>query len=67
MVASLGLVDLLPNRSASARPFGPRAVNEISRIRRVLDTRGGRARMRSHPDEYKPGRVECIEPCAFIF
>jgi len=37
-LVSLGLVDLLPNRSAIVRPFGPQEVNEISQIRRLLET-----------------------------
>jgi DNA-binding GntR family transcriptional regulator len=37
-LVSLGLVELLPNRSAIVRPFGPREVNEISQIRRLLET-----------------------------
>jgi DNA-binding GntR family transcriptional regulator len=37
-LASLGLVDLLPNRGAIVRPFGPQEVSEISQIRRVLET-----------------------------
>ena len=37
-LVSLGLVELLPNRSAIVRPFGPREVSEISQIRRLLET-----------------------------
>jgi DNA-binding GntR family transcriptional regulator len=37
-LVSLGLVEVLPNRSAIVRPFGPREVNEISQIRRLLET-----------------------------
>ena len=37
-LASLGLVDLLPNRGAIVRPFGPAEVREISQIRRLLET-----------------------------
>jgi DNA-binding GntR family transcriptional regulator len=36
-LAGLGIVDLLPNRGAIVRPFGPREVREISQIRRVLE------------------------------
>jgi DNA-binding GntR family transcriptional regulator len=36
-LAGLGIVDLLPNRGAVVRPFGPREVREISQIRRVLE------------------------------
>jgi DNA-binding GntR family transcriptional regulator len=41
-LASLGLVDLLPNRGAIVRPFGPQEVSEISQIRRVLETEATR-------------------------
>jgi DNA-binding GntR family transcriptional regulator len=41
-LASLGLVDLLPNRGAVVRPFGPREVREISQIRRLLETEATR-------------------------
>lgn len=41
-LASLGIVDLLPNRGAVVRPFGPREVREISQIRRVLETEAAR-------------------------
>ena len=41
-LASLGLVDLLPNRGAIVRPFGPQEVSEISQIRRVLETEAAR-------------------------
>jgi DNA-binding GntR family transcriptional regulator len=37
-LVSLGLVELLPNRSAIVRPFGPWEVGEISQIRRLLET-----------------------------
>jgi DNA-binding GntR family transcriptional regulator len=36
-LAGLGVVELLPNRGAIVRPFGPREVREISQIRRVLE------------------------------
>jgi DNA-binding GntR family transcriptional regulator len=36
-LAGLGIVELLPNRGAIVRPFGPREVREISQIRRVLE------------------------------
>jgi DNA-binding GntR family transcriptional regulator len=41
-LASLGLVDLLPNRGAVVRPFGPQEVSEISQVRRVLETEAAR-------------------------
>jgi len=41
-LASLGLVDLLPNRGAIVRPFGPQEVSEISQVRRVLETEAAR-------------------------
>ncbi|QDT65239.1 HTH-type transcriptional regulator LutR [Calycomorphotria hydatis] len=34
---SLGLVDLLPNKGAVVRPFGPNEVREIFHVRRVLE------------------------------
>jgi DNA-binding GntR family transcriptional regulator len=36
-LASLGLVDLLPNRGAVVQPFGPQEIREISQIRRLLE------------------------------
>jgi DNA-binding transcriptional regulator YhcF (GntR family) len=42
-LASLGLVDLLPNRGAIVRPFGPAEVKEISQIRRLLETEATRS------------------------
>ncbi len=39
---SLGIVDLLPNRGAVVRPFGPREVREISQIRRILEVEATR-------------------------
>jgi DNA-binding GntR family transcriptional regulator len=51
-LASLGLVDLLPNRGAIVRPFGPAEVREISQIRRLLETEATRnACGRIPPDE----------------
>jgi DNA-binding GntR family transcriptional regulator len=51
-MASLGLVDLLPNRGAIMRPFGPAEVSEISQIRRLLETEATRnACGRIPPDE----------------
>ena len=41
--ASLGLVDLLPNRGAIVRPFGPAEVSEISQVRRLLETEATRS------------------------
>jgi DNA-binding GntR family transcriptional regulator len=41
-LASLGLVDLLPNRGAVVRPFGRQEVSEISQIRRVLESEAAR-------------------------
>lgn len=42
-MASLGLADLLPNRGAIVRPFGPAEVREISQIRRLLETEATRS------------------------
>ena len=42
-LASLGLVDLLPNRGAVVRPFGPKEVSEISHVRRLLETEAARS------------------------
>ena len=42
-LASLGLVELLPNRGAVVRPFGPQEVREISQIRRLLETEATRS------------------------
>jgi DNA-binding GntR family transcriptional regulator len=41
-IANLGLVDMLPNRGAIVRPFGPREVREISQIRRLLESEAAR-------------------------
>jgi DNA-binding GntR family transcriptional regulator len=41
-LAGLGLVDLLPNRGAVVRPFGPREVREISQVRRILEVEATR-------------------------
>jgi DNA-binding GntR family transcriptional regulator len=41
-LASLGIVDLLPNRGAVVRPFGPREVREIGQIRRILEVEAAR-------------------------
>jgi len=41
-LASLGLVDLLPNRGAVVQPFGPQEIREISRIRRLLEVEAAR-------------------------
>jgi DNA-binding GntR family transcriptional regulator len=41
-LVSLGLVDLLPNRGAVVRPFGPAEVSEISQIRGLLETEATR-------------------------
>ena len=51
-LASLGLVDLLPNRGAIVRPFGPAEICEISQIRRLLETEATRSACgRIPPDE----------------
>ncbi len=54
-LASLGLVDLLPNRGAIVRPFGPAEVSEISQIRRLLETEATRTAC---------GRIPADELCA---
>lgn len=41
-LASLGLVELLPNRGAVVQPFGPREVREISEVRRLLEVEATR-------------------------
>src|SRR5262245_51693160 len=41
-LAGLGIVDLLPNRGAVVRPFGPREVREIGQIRRLLEVEAAR-------------------------
>jgi DNA-binding GntR family transcriptional regulator len=41
-LASLGLVDLLPNRGAVVQPFGPQEIREISQIRRLLEVEATR-------------------------
>ncbi len=41
-IANLGLVELLPNRGAIVRPFGPREVREISQVRRLLESEAAR-------------------------
>ncbi len=41
-LASLGLVELLPNRGAVVQPFGPHEIREISHIRRLLEVEATR-------------------------
>jgi DNA-binding GntR family transcriptional regulator len=41
-LAGLGIVDLLPNRGAVVRAFGPRQLREMSQVRRVLETEATR-------------------------
>ncbi len=41
-LASLGLVDLLPNRGAVVQPFGPPEIREISQLRRLLEVEAAR-------------------------
>jgi DNA-binding GntR family transcriptional regulator len=41
-LASLGVVELLPNRGAVVLPFGPGQVREISQVRRVLEVEATR-------------------------
>lgn len=41
-LASLGLVELLPNRGAVVQPFGPAEIREISQIRRLLEVEATR-------------------------
>lgn len=41
-LSNLGIVELLPNRGAVVRPFGPQQVREIGQIRRVLEVEGVR-------------------------
>jgi DNA-binding GntR family transcriptional regulator len=41
-LASLGLVELLPNRGAVVQPFGPQEIREISDIRRLLEVEAAR-------------------------
>jgi DNA-binding GntR family transcriptional regulator len=50
-LASLGLVDLLPNRGAIVRPFGPAEIREISQIRRLLETEAARSACGRIPPE----------------
>lgn len=42
-LAGLGIVELLPNRGAVVRPFGPRQLREMSQVRRVLEAEAARA------------------------
>lgn len=41
-LAGLGIVDLLPNRGAVVRQFGPQEFREICQVRRVLEVEGSR-------------------------
>jgi DNA-binding GntR family transcriptional regulator len=53
-LAGLGLVDLLPNRGAVVRPFGPQEVREISQVRRVLEVEATRCACgRTDPENLK--------------
>jgi len=37
-LAGLGLVELLPNRGAVVKPFGPQELHDMSQVRRVLES-----------------------------
>jgi DNA-binding GntR family transcriptional regulator len=51
-LATLGMVELLPNRGAVVLPFGPQQFREISQIRRVLEDEGARCACgRTPPDQ----------------
>ena len=41
-LASVGLIDLKPNRGAVVRPFGPRQVREVHHLRRILEAEAAR-------------------------
>lgn len=41
-LAGLGIVELLPNRGAVVRSFGPQEIGEISQLRRVLEVEAAR-------------------------
>lgn len=41
-LASLGLVELMPNRGAVVQPFGPQEIREISEVRRLLEVEATR-------------------------
>lgn len=51
---AIGMVDMLPNRGAVVRPFGPPQLAEIYQIRRILETEATRCACRRIP----PGDVE---------
>jgi DNA-binding GntR family transcriptional regulator len=42
-LAGIGIVELLPNRGAIVRPFGPQEVRDISQVRRVLEAEAARS------------------------
>jgi len=48
-LSALGLVDLLPNRGAVVRRFGPKEVREISQVRRVLESEAVRCATAAPP------------------
>src|SRR5207253_1194767 len=56
-LAGLGVVELLPNRGAVVRPFGPQVVAEISQIRRVLEVEAARCAC----DRIEPGQLAALE------
>ncbi len=41
-LAGLGIVDLLPNRGAVVRPFGPQQLKEMIQVRRILEVESAR-------------------------
>jgi DNA-binding GntR family transcriptional regulator len=56
-LASLGLVDLLPNRGAVVQPFGPQEIREISQLRRLLEVEAARCASGRIP----PGELAGLE------
>jgi DNA-binding GntR family transcriptional regulator len=61
-LASLGLVELLPNRGAVVQPFGPQEIREISDIRRLLEVEATRCACgRAPTDELAGLKRELLE------
>lgn len=50
-LASIGLIEVLPNRGAVCRPFGPRELREIYQIRRILEAEATRTACGNLPKE----------------
>ncbi len=61
-LAGLGVVDLLPNRGAVVRPFGPTQLREMIQVRRILEVESARcASGHMDSDDLEAVRTELLE------